>query len=149
MQSVHRRARIKIGPVEAATHRTQYNDPASILSALPDGEAVVRVLAAAEDTVSLVSSCDGARQVRGAPQDAVTGVGCHGRHSSGDARSQSPELGNSFESGVAWLAGDFSESALAGGTRLLFVHAVPFIVRLVDRRPAQRLRRVGWRQRTG
>ncbi len=33
-------------------------------------------------------------------------------------------------------------------TRLVWVHAVTLVVRTLDRRPAQRLRRVGWRQRT-
>jgi monovalent cation/hydrogen antiporter len=33
------------------------------------------------------------------------------------------------------------------GTRLLWVNVVPYVIRALDRRPAQRLRRVGFRQR--
>ena len=42
--------------------------------------------------------------------------------------------------------------ALAGavviGTRLLWIHTTPYLVRLLDRRPQQLARRVGWRPRT-
>ena len=34
------------------------------------------------------------------------------------------------------------------GTRLLWVHTTPYVIRAVDRRAVQRTRRVGWRQRT-
>lgn len=34
------------------------------------------------------------------------------------------------------------------GTRLLWVHTTPYLIRAVDRRVVQRTRRVGWRQRT-
>ncbi len=55
------------------------------------------------------------------------------------------------------LEGDRSAAELAGagalacaaviGTRFLWLFTVPYLVRLVDRRPAQRARRVGWRER--
>ena len=39
-------------------------------------------------------------------------------------------------------------SAVVILSRLLWVNTVPYIIRAVDRRPAQRARRVGWRLRT-
>ena len=38
-------------------------------------------------------------------------------------------------------------SATVIGLRLLWVNTMPYVVRALDRRPQQRLRRVGWRQR--
>jgi monovalent cation/hydrogen antiporter len=38
-------------------------------------------------------------------------------------------------------------SAVVIGTRLLWVNTVPYVLRAIDRRPAQVARRVGWRQR--
>ena len=39
-------------------------------------------------------------------------------------------------------------TAVVIGTRLLWVHTTPFVIRAIDRRAVQRTRRVGWRQRT-
>jgi monovalent cation/hydrogen antiporter len=39
-------------------------------------------------------------------------------------------------------------TAVVVGTRLAWVHVTTWLVRLIDRRPAQRLRRATWRQRT-
>jgi Na+/H+ antiporter len=38
-------------------------------------------------------------------------------------------------------------SAVVIGTRLIWVNTVPYVIRALDRRPAQVARRVGWRQR--
>jgi Na+/H+ antiporter len=38
-------------------------------------------------------------------------------------------------------------SAVVIGTRLIWINTVPYVIRALDRRPAQRLRRVGFRQR--
>jgi monovalent cation/hydrogen antiporter len=38
-------------------------------------------------------------------------------------------------------------SAVVIGTRLLWVNTVPYVIRAIDRRPAQVARRTGWRQR--
>jgi monovalent cation/hydrogen antiporter len=38
-------------------------------------------------------------------------------------------------------------SAVVIGTRLIWVNTIPFVLRALDRRPAQVARRVGWRQR--
>jgi CPA1 family monovalent cation:H+ antiporter len=39
-------------------------------------------------------------------------------------------------------------SGVVIGTRLLWIHTTPYVIRAVDRRAVQRTRRVGWRQRT-
>jgi Na+/H+ antiporter len=39
-------------------------------------------------------------------------------------------------------------TAVVAGVRLLWLHTMPYVVRALDRRPQQRLRRVGWRPRT-
>ena len=39
-------------------------------------------------------------------------------------------------------------SLIVIGTRLVFLHTAPYLIRAIDRRPAQRARRVGWRPRT-
>lgn len=45
------------------------------------------------------------------------------------------------------LAVALSITGIVVGTRLLWTFSAAYVVRLLDRRPAQRLRRVGWRQR--
>jgi monovalent cation/hydrogen antiporter len=47
---------------------------------------------------------------------------------------------------VAWYA--LAVSAVVIVARLVWLHTMPYVIRALDRRPAQRLRRVGWRQRT-
>jgi monovalent cation/hydrogen antiporter len=39
-------------------------------------------------------------------------------------------------------------TAVVAGVRLVWFHTMPYVVRAIDRRPQQRLRRVGWRPRT-
>jgi len=39
-------------------------------------------------------------------------------------------------------------SAMVVGIRLAWIHSTPYMIRLLDRRPQQRARRVGWRPRT-
>jgi Na+/H+ antiporter len=62
---------------------------------------------------------------------------------------QLPAVLDHQERSVAALIG---LGGLAGGvviaTRLLWVHTLPYVVRLLDRRPQQLARRVGWRPRT-
>jgi len=45
------------------------------------------------------------------------------------------------------LAVALSITGIVVGTRLLWTFSAAYVVRLLDRRPAQRLRRVGWRER--
>lgn len=47
---------------------------------------------------------------------------------------------------ATWVA--LGVTAAVVGTRMVWLHTTVFVIRAADRRPAQRLRRVGWRVRT-